>query len=174
MVCSPLMEVDYMASASSFDIVSDFDLQELKNALDQTEREIGTRYDLKDTKTEIEATDTQLTITTNSEYTLSQVRDLLESKFVRRGLSLKILDYQTEEPASGARVRQVVKLRKGIPDDLAKKITKQIRDDFKKVTPQIQGNAVRVQAKSRDDLQAVIASLKEADYPVALQFINYR
>ena len=163
-----------MASASSFDIVSDFDLQEFKNALDQTERELGTRYDLKDTKTEIESTDTQMTITTNSEYTLSQVRDLLESKFVRRGLSLKILDYQTEEPASGARVRQVVKLRKGIPDDLAKKITKQIRDDFKKVTPQIQGNAVRVQAKSRDDLQAVSASLKEADYPVALQFINYR
>lgn len=163
-----------MASASSFDIVSDFDMQELKNALDQTEREIGTRYDLKDTKTEIESNDTQLTITTNSEYTLSQVRDLLESKFVRRGLSLKILDYQTEEPASGARVRQVVKLRKGIPDELAKKITKQIRDDFKKVTPQIQGNAVRVQAKSRDDLQAVIASLKDADYPVALQFINYR
>ncbi len=163
-----------MASASSFDIVSDFDMQEFKNALDQTERELGTRYDLKDTKTEIESTDTQMTITTNSEYTLSQVRDLLESKFVRRGLSLKILDYQTEEPASGARVRQVVKLRKGIPDDLAKKITKQIRDDFKKVTPQIQGNAVRVQAKSRDDLQAVIAFLKEADYPVALQFINYR
>ncbi|MBL8126808.1 MAG: YajQ family cyclic di-GMP-binding protein [Thermomicrobiales bacterium] len=163
-----------MASVSSFDIVSDFDMQELKNALDQTEREIGTRYDLKDTRTEIESSDTQLTITTNSEYTLSQVRDLLESKFVRRGLSLKILDYQTEEPASGARVRQVVKLRKGIPDDLAKKITKQIRDDFKKVTPQIQGNAVRVQAKSRDDLQAVISSLKDADYPVALQFINYR
>jgi uncharacterized protein YajQ (UPF0234 family) len=174
MMCSPLMEVEFMASVSSFDIVSDFDMQELKNALDQTEREIGTRYDLKDTKTEIESSDTQLTITTNSEYTLSQVRDLLESKFVRRGLSLKILDYQTEEPASGARVRQVVKLRKGIPDDLAKKITKQIRDDFKKVTPQIQGNAVRVQAKSRDDLQAVITSLKDADYPVALQFINYR
>jgi uncharacterized protein YajQ (UPF0234 family) len=174
MMCSPLMEVVFMASVSSFDIVSDFDMQELKNALDQTEREIGTRYDLKDTKTEIESSDTQLTITTNSEYTLSQVRDLLESKFVRRGLSLKILDYQTEEPASGARVRQVVKLRKGIPDDLAKKITKQIRDDFKKVTPQIQGNAVRVQAKSRDDLQAVISSLKDADYPVALQFINYR
>jgi uncharacterized protein YajQ (UPF0234 family) len=174
MMCSPLMEVEFMASVSSFDIVSDFDMQELKNALDQTEREIGTRYDLKGTNTEIETTDTQLTITTNSEYTLSQVRDLLESKFIRRGLSLKILDYQTEEPASGARVRQVVKLRKGIPDDLAKKITKQIRDDFKKVTPQIQGNAVRAQAKSRDDLQAVITSLKEADYPVALQFINYR
>lgn len=163
-----------MAAAFSFDIVSDYDAQELKNALDQTEREIATRYDLKDTKTEIEATDTQLTITTNSEYTLSQVRDLLESKFHRRGLSLKILDYGVEEPASGARVRQVVKLRKGIPDDLAKKITKQIRDDFKKVTPQIQGNAVRVQAKSRDDLQAVIAALKDADHPVALQFVNYR
>lgn len=163
-----------MAAASSFDIVSDYDAQELKNALDQTEREIATRYDLKDTKTEIEATDTQLTITTNSEYTLSQVRDLLESKFHRRGLSLKILDYGVEEPASGARVRQVVKLRKGIPDDLAKKITKQIRDDFKKVTPQIQGNAVRVQAKSRDDLQAVITALKDADHPVALQFVNYR
>ncbi|MFT4038161.1 MAG: YajQ family cyclic di-GMP-binding protein [Thermomicrobiales bacterium] len=163
-----------MAAASSFDIVSDYDAQELKNALDQTEREIATRYDLKDTKTEIEATDTQLTITTNSEYTLSQVRDLLESKFHRRGLSLKILDYGVEEPASGARVRQVVKLRKGIPDDLAKKITKQIRDDFKKVTPQIQGNAVRVQAKSRDDLQAVISALKDADHPVALQFVNYR
>ena len=163
-----------MAAASSFDIVSDYDAQELKNALDQTEREIATRYDLKDTKTEIEATDSQLTITTNSEYTLSQVRDLLESKFHRRGLSLKILDYGVEEPASGARVRQVVKLRKGIPDDLAKKITKQIRDDFKKVTPQIQGNAVRVQAKSRDDLQAVITALKDADHPVALQFVNYR
>ena len=163
-----------MASASSFDIVSDFDMQELKNALDQTEREIGTRYDLKDTKTEIESTDTQLTITTNSEYTLSQVRDLLESKFIRRGLSLKILDYGTEEPASGARVRQVVKLRRGIPDDLAKQISKKIRDDFKKVTPQIQGNAVRVQAKNKDDLQAVIQALKEADYPVALQFNNYR
>ncbi len=163
-----------MASVSSFDIVSDFDQQELKNALDQTTREIQTRYDLKDTKTTIEATDAQLTINSDNEYTLSQVRDLLESKFIRRGLSLKILDYETEEPASGARVRQVVKLRRGIPDDLAKQISKKIRDDFKKVTPQIQGNAVRVQAKNKDDLQAVIQALKEADYPVALQFNNYR
>ena len=163
-----------MASVSSFDIVSDFDQQELKNALDQTTREIQTRYDLKDTKTTIEVTDARLTINSDNEYTLSQVRDLLESKFIRRGLSLKILDYGTEEPASGARVRQVVKLRRGIPDDLAKQISKKIRDDFKKVTPQIQGNAVRVQAKNKDDLQAVIQALKEADYPVALQFNNYR
>jgi uncharacterized protein YajQ (UPF0234 family) len=163
-----------MASVSSFDIVSDFDQQELKNALDQTTREIQTRYDLKDTKTTIEATDAQLTINSDNEYTLSQVRDLLESKFIRRGLSLKILDYGTEEPASGARVRQVVTLKRGIPDDLAKLISKKIRDDFKKVTPQIQGNAVRVQAKNKDDLQAVIQALKAEDFPVALQFNNYR
>lgn len=163
-----------MASVFSFDIVSDYDQQELKNALDQTTREIQTRYDLKDTKTTIEATDAQLTINSDTEYTLSQVRDLLESKLIRRGLSLKILDYGDEEPASGARVRQVVKLQKGIPEDLAKKISKQIRDDFKKVTAQIQGNSLRVQAKSKDDLQAVMAAIKAGDYPVALQFTNYR
>jgi uncharacterized protein YajQ (UPF0234 family) len=163
-----------MASVSSFDIVSDFDQQELKNALDQALREIHTRYDLKDTKTTIEATDAQLTIDSDSEYTLGSVRDLLESKFIRRGLSLKILDYGSEEPASGGRVRQVVKLRRGIPEDLAKQLSKRIRDDFKKVTPQIQGNAVRVQGKNKDDLQAVIQALKAEDYPVALQFTNYR
>jgi uncharacterized protein YajQ (UPF0234 family) len=163
-----------MASVSSFDIVSDFDQQEMKNALDQALREIHQRYDLKDTKTTIEATDDQLTINSDSEYTLGSVRDLLESKLVRRGLSLKILDYQKEEPASGGRYRQVVKLRRGIPEELAKQLTKKIRDDFKKVTPQIQGNAVRVQAKNKDDLQAVIKALKAEDYPVALQFRNYR
>jgi cyclic-di-GMP-binding protein len=163
-----------MASVSSFDLVSDFDQQEMKNALDQTVREIHQRYDLKDTKTSIEATENQLTINTDSEYTLGAVRDLLESKLVRRGLSLKILDYQKEEPASGGRVRQLVKLQRGIPEDLAKQISKRIRDDFKKVTPQIQGNAVRIQAKSKDDLQAVIQFLKAEEYPVALQFTNYR
>ena len=163
-----------MASVASFDIVSDFDQQELKNALDQVDRELRTRYDLKDTKTTVELGDDSLTINTDSEMSLNAVRDLIESKFHRRGLSLKILDYQKEEPASGGRLRQVVKLRRGIPDDLAKQISKQIRDDFKKVTPQIQGNAVRVQAKSRDDLQAVIQALKEDSFPVALQFVNYR
>ncbi|HET7056045.1 MAG TPA: YajQ family cyclic di-GMP-binding protein [Thermomicrobiales bacterium] len=163
-----------MASLSSFDIVSDFDQQEMKNALDQTQREIHTRYDLKDTKTTIEATDNQLTVNADTEYTLGTVRDLLESKLIRRGLSLKILDYQQEEPASGGRVRQVVKLRRGVPEDLAKQLSKRIRDDFKKVTPQIQGDAVRVQAKNKDDLQAVIQALKAEDFPVALQFTNYR
>ena len=163
-----------MASTSSFDIVSKFDRQELKNAVDQAEREIRTRYDLKDTKTEIVLGDNDISITTESDYSLQAVKDVLESKVINRKLSLKILDYQTEEDASGARKRQQIKLREGISDELAKKISKQIRDQFKKVTPQIQGDTVRVQAKSRDDLQAVIQLLKGEDYPVALQFVNYR
>lgn len=163
-----------MASVASFDIVSDFDLQELKNALDQTARDVQTRYDLKDTKTEIALGDDALTINTASEYSAQATRDILESKLVRRGLSLKILDYGAEEPASGGRVRQVVKLQRGIPDDLAKQLTKRIRDDFKKVTPQIQGDAIRVQAKNKDDLQTVIQALKADTLPVALQFVNYR
>jgi uncharacterized protein YajQ (UPF0234 family) len=105
---------------------------------------------------------------------LRAVRDILESKFVRRNLSLKILDYQEEEPAAGSRVRQVVKLRQGLNDDLAKEITKRIRSEFKKVTPQIQGDLIRVSGKNRDDLQLVIQALKESDYPVPLQFVNYR
>ncbi len=163
-----------MASVSSFDIVSDFDQQELKNALDQVDRELRTRFDLKDTKTSVELGDNVLTINTDTEMTLNSVRDLLESKFHRRGLSLKILDYQKEEPASGGRLRQVIKLQRGIPEELAKQISKRIRDDYKKVTPQIQGNAVRVQAKNKDDLQAVIQALKDDSFPVALQFVNYR
>lgn len=163
-----------MAANSSFDIVSKFDRQELKNAIDQAEREIRTRYDLKDTKTEIKLDDNEITISTATEYSLQAVKDALESKVIGRKLSLKILDYQEPEEASGARMRQVIKLKEGIADDIAKKITKQIRDEFKKVTPQIQGDAIRVQAKSRDDLQAVIQMLNGADYPVALQFVNYR
>lgn len=163
-----------MAANASFDIVSKFDQQELKNAIDQAEREIRTRYDLKDTKTEIVQGENELTITTSDEYALKAVTDTLESKVINRKLSLKILDYQEPQEASGARIRQVIKLKEGIADDIAKKISKQIRDEFKKVTPQIQGDAIRVQAKSRDDLQAVIQLLKESDYPVALQFTNYR
>ncbi|MCO5225606.1 MAG: YajQ family cyclic di-GMP-binding protein [Thermomicrobiales bacterium] len=163
-----------MAANSSFDVVSKFDRQELKNAVDQTEREVRQRYDLKDTKTEITLEENTITINTESEYSLGAVRDVMESKMISRKLSLKILDYQTEEDASGARKRQVVKLREGISDEIAKKISKEIRDNFKKVNAQIQGDAIRVQAKSRDDLQAVINHLKSQDYPVALQFTNYR
>jgi uncharacterized protein YajQ (UPF0234 family) len=163
-----------MASQNSFDVVSKFDKQELRNAIDQTMREVGTRYDLKDSKTQIEEEDTQLIINSDTEMSLRAVRDILESKFVRRNLSLKILDYQEEEPAAGSRVRQVVKLRQGLNDDLAKEITKRIRTEFKKVTPQIQGDLIRVSGKNRDDLQSVIQALKESDYPVPLQFVNYR
>jgi uncharacterized protein YajQ (UPF0234 family) len=146
----------------------------MKNAVDQAEREIQQRYDLKDTKTEIVLTDDKLTINTASEYSLEAVRDIIESKFIKRGLSLKILDYADEQPASGGRLRQDAKLKQGISDDLAKQLSKKIRDEFKKVTPQIQGDMLRVQAKTKDDLQAVIQAVKALDFPVALQFVNYR
>ncbi len=163
-----------MAADSSFDIVSQFEEQELVNALDQTRREVQTRYDLKDTKTEIIYNKDTITIVTDSEFTLKSVRDILESKAIRRGLSLKIFKPGKEETASGGKVRQSIQLQQGIAQELAKDISKQIRDQFPKVKPQIQGDAIRVVAKSRDELQAVIALLKQKDYPVALQFINYR
>lgn len=163
-----------MASTYSFDIVSSYDHQELKNAVDQARREIGQRYDLKDTKTTIEEEPKKLVINTDSETSLQAVTDMVESKFVRRGLSLKILDYGTIEQASGGRVRQAVTLKEGISEDLAKQINRRIKDEFKKVNSQIQGDSVRVTAKSKDDLQAVITAFKDADYPVALQFVNYR
>jgi uncharacterized protein YajQ (UPF0234 family) len=163
-----------MASTYSFDIVSSYDHQELKNAIDQARREIGQRYDLKDTKTTIDEESKKLVLNTDTETSLQAVTDMIESKFVRRGLSLKILDYGTVEPASGGRVRQVVTLKEGISEDLAKQINRRIKDEFKKVNSQIQGDSVRVQAKSKDDLQAVITAFKDADYPVALQFVNYR
>jgi uncharacterized protein YajQ (UPF0234 family) len=163
-----------MAGASSFDIVSKFDRQELRNALDQANREIQNRYDLKGTNTVIDEEDTQFTITTASDYSLTAVKDIIESRLIGRKLSLKILDYQSEEDASGGRKRQAVKLKEGLNDEVAKKISKLIRDNFKKVKPQIQGDTVRVQAKSRDELQEVIQMLKDGDWPVALQFVNYR
>ncbi len=163
------------AAENTFDIVSQFDEQELVNALDQTRREVETRYDLKDSKTQIEyEKKKRITITTASEFTLKSVRDVLDSKLVRRQLSLKILKPGKVEPAAGGTVRQVLELQEGITQDLAREITKMIRDQFPKVRPQIQGDAVRVAAKSRDDLQAVIAFLKAKEFPVELQFINYR
>jgi cyclic-di-GMP-binding protein len=163
-----------VATTYSFDIVSTYDHQELRNALDQTRREVQQRYDLKNTKSEVAHADKTLTITTETEYSLQAVKDILESKFIRRGLSLKILDYGGVQQASSGRVRQEVTLREGISEDLARQIAKRIRDEFKKVTPQVQGDAVRVQGKNKDELQAVIATFRDADYPVSLQFVNYR
>lgn len=163
-----------MAAECSFDVVSQFDEQELVNAIDQTRREVQTRYDLKDTKTDIVHNKDNITITTDSEFTLKSVRDILETKAVRRNLSLKIFKPGKEEPAAGGRVRQVIALQRGLSQELAKDIGKQIRDAYPKVRTQLQGDALRVMAKSRDELQAVIAFLKQKDYPVALQYINYR
>ncbi|MBF2049555.1 MAG: YajQ family cyclic di-GMP-binding protein [Leptolyngbya sp. IPPAS B-1204] len=163
-----------MASTYSFDVVSDFDRQELVNTIDQTTREIGTRYDLKDTKTTLELGDDVITVNTDSDFTLQAIHTILQTKAAKRNLSLKIFDYGKVEPASGNRVRQEIKLRKGISAEIAKQISKMIRDEFKKVQASIQGDAVRVSAKSKDELQAVIQRLKQEDYPVDLQFTNYR
>jgi uncharacterized protein YajQ (UPF0234 family) len=163
-----------MAGDSSFDIVSQFDEQELVNAIDQTRRDVQTRFDLKDTKTEIVHGKESITIVTDSGLSLKNVRDILESKAVRRKLSLKIFKLGKEEDAAGGRVRQVIELQQGITQDQAKEISKIIRDSYPKIRTQIQGDSVRVTAKSRDELQAVIALLKQKDYPVPLQYINYR
>jgi len=163
-----------MASTFSFDIVSDFDRQELVNAIDQTMREVQSRYDLKDTNTTLELGESAITVNTDSEFTLQAVHTILQTKAAKRNLSLKIFDYGKIEAASGNRVRQEIKLQKGISAELGKQISKLIRDEFKKVQASIQGDAVRVSAKSKDELQAVIQRLRQEDYPVALQFTNYR
>lgn len=164
-----------MAAESSFDIVSEFDRQELINTVDQTQRDTRTRYDLKDSNTEFDLGDTQLTMTSDSEMSLNAVRDILETKALRRNLSLKIFDYGEVEE-TGRRVRQVITLQQGISDELAKKIQKQIKEQFPKAQARIQGDAVRVASKNKDDLQAVIGMLRERQdqFPVALQFTNYR
>jgi cyclic-di-GMP-binding protein len=159
---------------SSFDLVSDFDQQELVNALDQVRREVATRYDFKGSKVALELGKTEITLHADDEFRAGSVKDLLQSKAVRRGLSLKIFDWGKLEPAAGGTVRQHITLRRGLTSEQAKELSKIIRDRFPKVKPSIQGDAVRVSGKSKDDLQGVIGHLRGLDYPVALQFINYR
>jgi cyclic-di-GMP-binding protein len=163
-----------MAGESSFDVVSDFDEQELRNALDQVRREVQTRYDFKGVTVELTQGKTELTLLTDDESRAAAVRDLIQSKAIRRSLSLKIFDWGKVEEAGGNKVRQEIGLRRGLPEDLAKRLTKLIRDEYPKVKSQIQGDAVRVSGKSKDDLQKVIARLRELDEVVPLQFQNYR
>jgi uncharacterized protein YajQ (UPF0234 family) len=163
-----------MAGDVSFDVVSEFDVQELRNALDQVRREVIQRYDFKGATVELEQTATELTLLTDDEFRAAAVKDLIESKAVRRSLSLKIFDFGKIEPAGGNKVRQRIGLRRGLSDDLAKKLTRLIRDEFPKVKSQIQGDAVRVSGKSKDELQRVITRLRELDEVVPLQFQNYR
>jgi uncharacterized protein YajQ (UPF0234 family) len=165
-----------MAGEVSFDVVSDFDRQELVNALDQARREFATRYDFKSSRVEIELAQTEIVLAADDEYRAKAARDVIESKAIRRGLSLKVFDWGTIEPVGGQRVRQKIGLRRGLPEDLAKKISKLIRDEFPKSKSQIQGDAVRVSSKSKDELQKVIARLRQESegYAVPLQYQNYR
>jgi uncharacterized protein YajQ (UPF0234 family) len=164
-----------MAGESSFDVVSEIDDQELRNALDQVRREVQQRYDFKGAFVELTQTATELVLTADDEFRAKAVRDLVETKAVRRGLSLKIFDWGKMEPAGGDKVRQHITLRRGLNEDLGRKLSKLIRDEFPKVVhAQIQGDALRVSGKNKDDLQRVITRLRELDEPVPLQFTNYR
>ena len=166
-----------MAKDSSFDVVSEFDRQELVNAVDQVKREVSSRFDLKDSNSDINLeADKAITITTNDEMKLRNIYDILQSKLVKRGLSIRILDAQAIENALGGNVRQVYKLKKGLTQELAKKISSDIKDMKIKVQPSIQGDSVRVSGKDKDDLQKVIQMLRqnEEKYDYPLQFTNYR
>ena len=165
-----------MAAESSFDIVSEYDTQEMVNAVDQTKREVQTRYDLKDTKTDIELSEKELIITTETEMHMTAIRDILLSKALRRNLSIKVFKMNDVQDVAGGRVKQVITLQKGLAEDVAKKIQRFLKDKFPKVQGRIQGESIRVGSKSRDDLQLVISALREAadEFPVALQFNNYR
>lgn len=163
-----------MAGEVSFDVVSDFDEQELRNALDQVRREIIARYDFKGARVDLDHEKDKLVLVTDSDMRAKAVRDVLESKAVRRNLSLKIFEWGEVKPAGGNLVRQEIGLKRGLPEDLAKKLVKLIRDEFPKVQPRIQGDAVRVAGKSKDELQRVITRLRELDEVVPLQFENYR
>ena len=166
-----------MAKDCSFDVVSEFDRQELVNAVNQVKREVSSRFDLKDSNSDINLdSDKSITITTNDEMKLRNIYDILQSKLVKRNLSIRILDPQPVENALGGNVRQVYKLKKGLTQELAKKISSDIKDMKIKVQPSIQGDSVRVSGKDKDDLQMVIRMLKqnEEKYDYPLQFTNYR
>jgi cyclic-di-GMP-binding protein len=159
----------------SFDVVSEVDRQEVRNAVDQTQRELATRFDFKNTHSSIEQNELVLTLRSVSEDRLRALRQVLEEKLVKRGVSLKGLDYAKVEEAAGGTVRQVCTIQVGISSDKAREINKHIKDlGLKGVQSQTQGDQVRVSGKKRDDLQAVIAALKGADLGVPLQFTNFR
>ena len=166
-----------MAKDCSFDIVSEFDKQELVNAVDQVKRELTTRFDLKGSNSDVNLdADKSITITTNDDMKLRNIVDILQSKMIKRGLSIKILDGQAVENALGGAVRQVFNLKKGLTQEIAKKIVADIKNTKLKVQASIQGEQVRVSGKDKDDLQAVIKMLREKEdsYNVPLQFQNYR
>ena len=165
-----------MAAESSFDIVSKIDLQEVKNAVDQALKELGQRFDFKGSKSEIllDEKNKEISVGSDDEYKLKSVLDILQSKLVKRGISLKALTYGKIEPALSGTVRQKISLQQGIPSEKAKEIVRVIKDLKLKVQSQIQGDQVRVTGKNKDDLQAVIKHLREKDFGIDMQFMNYR
>ena len=165
-----------MASESSFDIVSKVDMQEVKNAVDQAQREIETRFDFKGSMSEIDLDEKKNTIAlaSDSEVRMKALIDVLQSKFIKRGLDIKALDLGKLEDASKGTVRQVATIKQGLDSDTAKKIVKLIKDKGLKVQAQIQGDQVRVAAKAKDDLQSVMQFLRAEDLEAPLQFVNYR
>jgi uncharacterized protein YajQ (UPF0234 family) len=162
-----------MADAS-FDVVSEYDRQEMVNAVDQARREVGTRYDFKGTDSKLELKEKELELEADSDYKLNAMLDILKGKMVKRQIDLKVLDLQKAEPAAKGRVRQRVVLRAGLSDELARDVVKRIKGGVPKLQSRIEGDKVRVSGKSRDDLQAAIRLLKDADLPIPLQFTNYR
>jgi uncharacterized protein YajQ (UPF0234 family) len=164
-----------MAADNSFDIVSKVDLQEVKNAIDQATKEVNARFDLKNSKStiELEGTETVL-LASQDEYTLKAVIEILGQKFVKRGVSLKNLEYEKIEPASNSSVRQNIKLKQGVTSEPAKKIVALIKDSKLKAQASIQGDTVRVTGKDRDTLQQIIALLRGKELGIDLQFTNYR
>ena len=165
-----------MAETHSFDIVCVVDMQEVDNAVNQAMKEIGQRFDFKGSKSSINIDKDKgvVTVISDDEQKIKSVIDILQSKLVRRGISLKALSYGKVEPAAGDTVRQVITLQQGIPQDKAKEIVKFIKNTKLKVTSEIQKEQVRVKGKKIDDLQAVMSRVKEKDFGIHLQFTNYR
>ena len=165
-----------MAENFSFDVVSDFDRQELVNTLDQVKREIAQRYDLKGTDTSVELDKESIFIITNSELTLNSVIDIIRQKATKRKLSLKIFDFESIEVISGNRVKQNINLIKGLDQEIAKKISKELRNNIKKINVSIQGDSLRVASKSKNDLQLAIGMMNgfEEKFQIPLQTNNYR
>jgi uncharacterized protein YajQ (UPF0234 family) len=164
-----------MAADNSFDIVSKVDLQEVSNAIQNALKEVHTRFDLKDSKSDIQLEGKEaLVLSSSDEYKLKAVTDILQSKLIKRGVPIKALTYGAVEPAAGSSVRQKITLQQGIPMEKAKEIVKVIKDSKKKVQASIQGDNVRVSGKDRDSLQEIIALLKGHDFGIDMQFTNYR
>ncbi|WP_103932086.1 YajQ family cyclic di-GMP-binding protein [Bryocella elongata] len=164
-----------MAADSSFDVVSKVDVQEVKNALDQATKELLTRFDLKNSKSTmvLEGQDT-VQLASEDEYTLKAIIDILQTKFVKRNVPLKNLEYEKIEPAAGSSVRQKIKLKQGVSSDVAKKIVALVKESKKKAQASIQGDVVRITSKDRDTLQEIMAMLRAKDLGLDLQFTNYR